>query len=96
MVFSKSFPKVKEKQTVWEEVFLTEEEEKEVEAKAKEENIRLMKECIEDAKKIFEESGLKIYQSDIVKVGISLFEKSSSHNVYWKENKVKEKSIQNK
>ena len=96
MVFSKSFPKIKEKQTVWEEVFLTEEEEKEVEGKAKEENIRLMKECIEDAKKLFEESNLKPYQSDIVQVGISLFEKSSSHNVYWKENKVKEKSIQSK
>ena len=96
MVFSKSFPKIKEKQTVWEEVFLTEEEEKEVEGKAKEENIRLMKECIEDAKKIIEESNLKPYQSDIVKVGISLFEKASSHSVYWKENKVKEKSIQNK
>jgi len=93
MTFSKSFPKTV-KGTVypqWEEVFLTEEEEKEVEKQAKEENITLMKECLDDAKKIFEEKELKDFQTDLVRVAIALFEKRSSHVVYWKESKCKEK-----
>ena len=96
MVFSKSFPKTKDKYPVWEEVFLSDEEEKEVEGAAKKENIKLMKGCIDEAKKIFEEQKLKPYQSDIIRVAISLFEKQSSHQVYWKENKAHEKFIQAK
>lgn len=94
MVFSKSFPKTKDKYPVWEEIFLTEDEEKEVESQAKEENIKLMKKCISEAKKIFNEENLKPYQSDIIKIAITLFEKQSSHQVYWKENKAHEKFIQ--
>lgn len=91
MAFSKSFPKTGEKYPVWEEVYLTEGEEKEQEARAKEENIRLMKECIDSAKSIISEKDLKEYQTDVVNVAIALFEKISSHSVYWKENKAKEK-----
>lgn len=94
MVFSKSFPKTRDKYPVWEEVFLNEEEERESEAKARDENIRLMKECIEDAKKLFENQDLKKYQSDIINIAISLFEKRASHQVYWKESKAQEKFIQ--
>ncbi len=93
MTFSKSFPKTV-KGTIypqWEEIFLTEDEEKEVEQKADKENIKLMKSCLDDAKKIFQEKQLKDFQTDIVRVAIALFEKRSSHVVYWKESKCKDK-----
>lgn len=93
MAFSKSFPKTIKGTTYpqWEEVFLTEEEEKAEEKDCREENIRLMKECIDDAKKLMEEKGLKDYQTDLIHLAISLFEKRASHSVYWKERKAKEK-----
>lgn len=93
MPFSKSFPKTSKTSTYpqWEEVSLTEEEEKAVEQISKAENIKLFKECIGDAKAIVEEKGLKDYQTDIICIAVSLFEKRASHEVYWKENKAKEK-----
>ncbi|MEM4245534.1 MAG: hypothetical protein QXR60_05020 [Candidatus Nanoarchaeia archaeon] len=91
MPFSKSFPRVKDHYKTWEEVELTPEEEKEQELKAQEENIKLMGECIEQAKKIIQEKGMKPYQSDVVAMSIALFEKISSHQVYWKEKKAREK-----
>ncbi len=92
-MFRKSFPRVSEKSTypTWEEVFLFPEEEKEVEDFAKKENIRLMKECIRDSKKIFGEESLQFYQSDVINVAIALFEKESSHVIYHKENKARDK-----
>ena len=91
MPFSKSFPKTSKTSTYpqWEEVSLTEEEEKAVEQISRTENIKLFKECIDDARYIAQEKGLA--QADIIHVTISLFEKRASHEVYWKENKAKEK-----
>lgn len=93
MAFSKSFPRTLEGSNYprWEEVFLSDDEEKTVDKKCKEESIALMKECIEDAKKLMAEKGLKEYQSDLIAMAISLFEKRASHVVYWRENKAKEK-----
>lgn len=91
MTFSKSFPRTKEKYTTWEEVYLTSEEEKEAELLAKEDSNRLMKECIDEAKEIFKDKGLKDYQTDIVRMAVALFEKRASHVVYHKESKVKDK-----
>ncbi|MCH8329446.1 MAG: hypothetical protein IIB81_03570 [Nanoarchaeota archaeon] len=93
MPFSKSFPKTSKTSTYpqWEEVTLTDEEEKEVEQKSKAENIKLFKECIEDAKSILIEKGMNESSSDIINAAIALFEKQASHSVYWKENKAKEK-----
>lgn len=93
MAFSKSFPRTLKGSTYpnWEEVFLTEEEEKEAENKAREENNRLMKECIDEARKILEEMGVKVGDDDVLRVAISLFDKLSSHQVYHKEAKAKEK-----
>ena len=93
MAFSKSFPKTVEGSTYpqWEEVFLTEEEEREEERKCREENIKIMKECVDDAKKIIQEKNMKEYQTDVVNMAISLFEKRASHSVYWKESKAKGK-----
>lgn len=93
MVFSKSFPKTIEGSTYprWEEVFLTDEEEQEIERKAREDDIKIMKECIDDAKALIEEKGFKGFKEDILKVAVPLFEKRASHTVYWKESKCKEK-----
>ena len=93
MAFSKNFPRKREGSSYpeWEEVALTEEEESEADEKARQDSLRLMKECIEDAKRIVAEKGYKEYQSDIVHMAISLFEKRASHSVYWKESKAKEK-----
>jgi len=93
MSFSKSFPKTVKGSTYpqWEEIFLTEEEEKNIEAEQKKENTRLLKECIDDARKIMNDRGLKEYQTDMINLAVVLFEKRASHQVYWKENKCKEK-----
>ena len=93
MPFSKSFPKQSKTSAYpqWEEISLTEEEEKAVEQESREENIKLFKECIEDAKKIMQEKSLKGYQTDLIHIAISLFEKRASHSIYWKESKAKEK-----
>jgi len=78
-------------EVTWEEITLTDEEEKAVEKKSKEENIKLLKECINDAKSIVIEKGLNESSSDILNVAIALFEKRASHEIYLKENKAKEK-----
>lgn len=92
-MYSKSFPKTVEGSTYpkWEEVSLDDSEEKVVEIACKEENIKLMKECVDDARKVFSEKGLKDYQTDVVNMAIALFEKRASHSIYWKESKAKEK-----
>ena len=93
MAFSKSYPRTSETSSYpkWEEVFLSEEEEKGEERKCREENIKLMKECVDDARNVMKERGLRDFQSDLVAMAISLFEKRASHAVYWKESKAKEK-----
>lgn len=93
MAFSKSFPRTAGEGTYpkWEEAFLTAEEEMDVEDRAREDNIKIMKECIDDAKMLIEEKGFKGFKEDILKVAVPLFEKRASHVVYWKESKCKEK-----
>jgi hypothetical protein len=94
MAFSKAFPRRSDKSVFpkWEDVELDEAEEKEIEEKARQENIRLFKQCLDDANKIIRERGLKPFQNDLVKIAITLFEKQSSHTVYWKERSAKEKA----
>ena len=93
MPFSKSFPRTSKTSPYpqWEEITLAEAEEKLEEQKCRNENIKLMKECIEDAKALMKEKGLKDYQTDLIHIAISLFEKRASHSIYWKESKAKEK-----
>ena len=93
MAFSKSFPRTVEGSAYpkWEEVFISEEEEREIEQKARQENIKIMQECLDDAKMLIEEKGFKGFKEDILKAAIPLFEKRASHSVYWKESKCKEK-----
>ena len=93
MPFSKSFPKQSKTSAYpqWEEITLTEEEETAVKQESRKENISLFKECIEDAKKVMQEKGLKDYQTDLINIATALFEKRASHSIYWKESKAKEK-----
>ena len=93
MAFSKTFPKTTEKSNYpkWIEVFLSDLEEKEEELNARKRNVELMKECIDDAKKIIDDKSLTKYQSDLISVATALFEKRASHEIYWKDNKAKEK-----
>ena len=73
------------------EISLTDAEEKEQEVKARIRNIELFKECVEDAKSIIADKKLNKYQSDLVSIATALFEKRGSHEIYWKENKAKER-----
>ena len=93
MAFSKSFPKTTDKSIYpkWEEIFLTEQEEREQEERARKENIEKMRECIRDAKLIIESEKLKPFQSNLIDIAIALFEKRASHEIYYKESKAKEK-----
>ncbi len=93
MAFSKRFPKATEGAVYpkWVEVSLTDEEEKEIEHHARDEYINLFQECVEDAQRIVSNKNLKAYQTDIISIASNLFEKRSSHVVYLKERKCKEK-----
>ena len=93
MTFSKPFPKKVEGSTYpkWEEVYLTYEEEITVEEEARQANIKLIKECIKDAKLVLGEVGMKDEQQEVISIAKSLFEKRASHEIYWKESKAKEK-----
>ena len=91
MSFSKKFPRTIKSNTYpeWVEITLSEEEERLEEEKAQKENIRLFRQCIEDAKLITQTEGLK--EEDMISLATTLFEKRASHVVYWKERKCKEK-----
>lgn len=93
MAFSKSFPRTVKTSAYpkWEEVTISDDEEKEVEQKCRHENIKIMLDCIEDAKNIIEKRLLKRYQTDLINIAIALFEKRASHAVFWKESKAKER-----
>jgi hypothetical protein len=93
MTFSKRFPRDVSGSAYpqWEEIFLTDEEENEAELKARKEHILLMKKCLDDADRILKSKKLKFSQSDLTRLALGLFEKRSSHVVYYKERKAKEK-----
>lgn len=89
----KSFPKTIEGSSypTWEEVVLSPKEEFVIEQKARQENISLLRKCVEDAKKLMEDEGFAEYQSDVINMALSLFRKRASHVVYWKDSMCKEK-----
>lgn len=92
MTFSKTFPRTipGSNYPVWEEVKLTEEEERQAEWQCKRENFRIFDECLGEAKALSIKHGIN--EDEIVSnVAIALFEKKASHVVFWKENKAKDK-----
>ncbi|HLC96488.1 MAG TPA: hypothetical protein VJH97_04155 [Candidatus Nanoarchaeia archaeon] len=90
MVFFKSFAKSLEGSSYpkWIEVALSDKEETEVEAECRAENLKIMKECIDDGRRIAQEKGCP---DKFLAIAVKLFDKRASHEVYWKENKAKEK-----
>ena len=92
MAFSKTFPKTipGTNYPLWEEVFLSKDEEKQVEELCQKENFQLMDECLQDAKIIVIKNGINTDENR-AQVAIALFEKRASHVVFWKESKAKEK-----
>jgi hypothetical protein len=93
MAYSKTFPRTIKGSAypVWEEIFLTDSEEAETEQESRYENIQLMKECIKDADRLINETGLKKFQSNLLSIAIALFDKRASHTIHHKENRAKAK-----
>lgn len=93
MAFSKTFPKnVKGMLApIWEEITISDEEEKEIEEQVKHINMQVLEECIKEAQVIVKHTNLKEYQSDVINLANSLFDKRASHVVFWKEKRCKEK-----
>ena len=91
MTFSKTFPRTIKGSNYpqWEEVFLTEDEEHQVEESCRIKNNQLFEESIFDAKQILQKKGLG-EESLIISTAIALFEKKASHVIFWKESKAKE------
>src|SRR3989338_1433036 len=92
MPFSKTFPKPVPGSTYpsWEEVYLTEKEEQDVESACRRENFRLLDEALHEAKALAIKHGINSEENQ-TRLGVALFEKLSSHVVFWKESKAKEK-----
>jgi hypothetical protein len=92
MTFSKTFPKSVPgtNYPVWEEIFLTEQEEEEVEETCRRENFQLLDDCLREGKALAIKHGINT-DENVVRLGITLFEKRASHVVFWKETKTKEK-----
>lgn len=92
MSFTKSFPRTLKGSNypIWEEISLSAEQEKEVALNSFNENLVLMKKCLDEAKKVLSEKDMKDYQSDVVSLAVALFEKTASHSVYHKEAKARE------
>ena len=55
------------------------------------ENLKIMDQCIEDAKLVIQRKNLKAYQTDLINIARALFEKRASHSIYFKERRAKEK-----
>ena len=93
MAFQKSFPLTIKSTTYpkWIDIALSDEEEQAVERQANEENGRILKECIKEAKRIMASENLKDCETDTLRLAIALFEKRASHVIYWKEEKAREK-----
>ena len=92
MTFSKTFPRTVQSSSypIWEEIKLTEEEEKYAEEQCKKENFRILDGCLSEAKALAIKHSIN--EDEIVtNIAIALFEKRSSHVVFWKESKAKEK-----
>ena len=92
MPFSKTFPKnvPGSNYPIWQEVFLTEDEEKEVEEKCQREHYIIMDTCLKDARSLSIKNAANT-EDNIARIAIALFEKRASHIVFWKESKAKEK-----
>lgn len=91
MGFKKSFRQTSDKSAYpkWVEVELNDEEEKEAAKTARQKNVKIMMQSIEDAKLVAQEKDLD--SPAITEIARSLFDKRASHTVFHKERKAREK-----
>jgi hypothetical protein len=92
MAFTKSFPKkiAPNLPPVWEEIALSEQEEKDIENKCKRQNYFLLDECLQASKSLAIKHSINTDENR-TKIAIALFEKLASHSVFFKERAAKEK-----
>jgi hypothetical protein len=92
MGFSKTFPRnvPGSNYPVWEEISLSSDEEKAVEEACKRENFRVLDQCLGEGKALAIKHGMNT-EEIVTRIAVALFEKRVSHEVFWKENKAKEK-----
>ena len=95
MVFSKTFPREVDGSNYpkWEEIFLSAQEEREREQVARQENLFLIRQCIADARNVLKDEKMMDMQSHVLSVALTLFKKRSSHVVFYKEERCKEKFL---
>ena len=93
MAFSKTFPKSSDKSVYpkWEEIYLTDDEEKNAEIECRKKNIQVMRECLDDARTLMQEKKLLETQALITDIAKSLFDKRASHEIFFKEKSAKTK-----
>lgn len=92
MAFSKTFPRQLpgSSATVWEEITLSEEEEKHAEESCRQENFRLLDEALLEARSLAIKHSINT-DANVARLAVALFEKKASHQVFWKEKMAKEK-----
>ena len=92
MAFSKTFPKAVPgtNYPIWEEIYLTEAEEKQIEEVCKQENSRVLDECLHEAKSLAIKHQINTDEIQ-ARLAVALFEKRASHLIFWKESKAKGK-----
>jgi hypothetical protein len=92
MNFSKTFPRTTKESSypIWEEIVLSEEEEKLAQEECRRENYFILDESLEEAKSLAIKHGMNTDENRVL-IAIALFEKRASHVIFWKENKAKEK-----
>lgn len=95
MVFSKSFPRTVDGSNtpIWEEMFLTAQEERQAEQVARQENLFLIRQCIADARNVLKDEHMMDMQSHVLSIGLAIFKKRASHAVFYKEEQCKEKFL---
>jgi hypothetical protein len=91
MAYTKSFAKNTSNYPKWEDIRLTDEEERQIEKASREENIELLSECLEDAKTIMRTKNMRAFETTAVTMAIALFEKRASHAVFRKEQRARER-----
>lgn len=92
MAFSKTFPRQQpgSNYPLWEEIYLTDEEERHIEEDCRQENFQILNDCLHDAKVLAIKHSINT-DENVAQLAIALFEKRASHAVYWKENLAKDK-----
>lgn len=84
MAFTKAFASRSDKSVYpkWVDVELSEEEEHEAESQARKESLKILKECLEDAKILLAEPE---QSESTVQLACALFDKRASHVAFYKE-----------